>query len=82
MSWQFVSLDDTEFDQIMTLDYQPGRIASFFGAKPERIQFVGNCTVWHRLPNCTRESTPMESMLSDFWTYAHHHKLTTKRAKK
>jgi len=41
---------------------------------PRMIEYRGVCTVWHQLPRYTRVGTPMEGMLSEFWTREYYKK--------
>ena len=79
-TYRFVSLEDgPESDSILTLDYTPSILGRLFGLKPDRVQFLGDCTVWHRLPGCKREGVLMESMLSDFWTMGRYRNAMAKK---
>ena len=46
-------------DEIMTVTWDSGKVE----------KFMGECTVWHRLPNFKRASTSEEEYLSDLWEY-------------
>jgi hypothetical protein len=36
--------------------------------RTQREQYLGDCTVWHLLPSCTRAPTSIEAQLADIWT--------------
>lgn len=54
----------------LTCDYTPGWLGRLFGFRPHRrtTTYVGECTVWHRLPTFERPGTIMEGELSEIWS--------------
>lgn len=38
-----------------------------FWRRPRRVEFVGNCTVWHSYPSGKRQPTHLELWFCDIW---------------
>lgn len=66
MRWSLVSHRPDGSKTVLKLKSHPGPVRRFFGAKSEEVEFIGDSTVWYRLPNWERCSTSFESMLSTF----------------
>lgn len=54
----------SDYDEEITIHYSDGTTS----------KYVGECTVWHKLPSYKRCGTMQESFLSDLWTYFKHNK--------
>ena len=60
---------DGQWRIVVTSVYTPGWMGRLFGLTPSRrsTAYVGDCTVWYRLPEFRREGTCQEAWLSDIW---------------
>lgn len=60
---------DDDWRIVLTKTYAPGWLARLLGRKPSQTSetYVGECTVWHRLPSFERPGTLMEGMLAEIW---------------
>lgn len=66
MRYQLVSGRKHKSETILTVRHYPGFFATMFGRTPYNDQYIGFSTVWRRLSDHRRCSTPMESLLADF----------------
>lgn len=56
---------------VLTVEHQPGWLSRvLFRRKPRVRQYVGECTVWHEMPNFTRASSELASVLCRWWRRA------------
>ena len=62
-------LIDSVIDEYkVTLLEIPGWFDKLLGYEKQEVQYVGSCSVWHRMPDFQRASLGLESILSEFWT--------------
>jgi hypothetical protein len=57
---------------VLKVRTHPDALSRLFGAKSEEVEFIGDCTVWHRLPSWKRPGTTIEGILANFHARIQH----------
>ena len=58
---------NTRDEIVVSIEYEPTRVARWLGAEPHTERYRGSCTVWHHYPDGTRANVCMEQRLSAVW---------------